>query len=324
MTVRRHALAVALVAGLAGLVALAGCGGSSGAGDATPAAGAAKTRALLRQTFGPNPAASSGRISGTIDITVTGVPRYDGPVSLSMSGPFNTAPGSGTPQADLSLGIRLRDQIYGASMFLLGDDEVLIGLGPSAYLVPAKLAATIRRPLAGSRNPLGSVLDVFAIAPGRWAARSRIAGNASVAGIDTVHLTAGINLATFFDDAAAFTRVLTSLRFTEIAGLPQVITPAIRAALVRSVTSATGDVYTGVADHVVRRAHFDIRLRPSAADRRLLAGIRTMRLVGELGVSDVGVPQKVAAPPQRGSYRELQLTFDALGESARRKERGGR
>lgn len=315
MTARAITLVVALLC-------LGGCGGSSG-GDATPAADAAKTRALLQQTFGPNDAAGSGRISGTIDITTTGVPRFEGPVSLSMSGPFNTAPGSGTPQADLSLGIRLRDQIYGASMFLVGDDQVLIGLGPSAYEVPAALATTIRKPLAGSRNVLGSVLDVFAIAPGRWAARSQMAGNTSIGGVDTVHLTAGINLKTFFDDAAAFTRVLTSLRFTEIAGLPQVITPKLRAALVRSVTSATGDLYTGVSDHVVRRAHFDIRLRPSAADRRLLAGIRTMRLVGELGVSDVGAPQKVAAPRQRGSYRELQLTFDALGESARRKDRGG-
>ena len=208
-------------------------------------------------------------------------------------------------------------------MFLVGADQVLIGLGPSAYPVPTALAATIRRPLAGSRNVLGSVLDVFAIAPGRWATRSQIAGNTSVGGVDTTHLTAGIDLAAFFDDAAAFTRVLTSLRFTEVAGLPQVITPAMRAALVRSVTSATGDVYTGVSDHVVRRAHFDIRLKPSAADRRRLAGIRTMRLVGELGVSDVGAPQKVAAPRERGSYRELQLTFDALGESARRKDRGG-
>ncbi|HTN25979.1 MAG TPA: hypothetical protein VL120_18465 [Solirubrobacteraceae bacterium] len=316
MTARAAALVVAVLC-------LAGCGGSSG-GSATPAAGAAKTRALLQQTFGPNPAATSGRISGTIDITVTGVPRYTGPVSLSMSGPFDTAPAGGTPQADLSLGIRLRDQIYGASMFLVGDDQVLIGLGPSAYQVPAALAATIRKPLAGSRNVLGSVLDVFAIAPGRWAANAKMAGNASVGGVDTVHMTAGIDLPTFFDDAARFTRVLTSLRFTEIAGLPQVITPRMRAALVRSVTSATGDVYTGASDHVVRRAHFDIRLRPSAADRRLLAGIRTMRLVGELGVSDVGAPQKVAAPPERGSYRELQLTFDALGESARRKERGGK
>ena len=310
--------AIALVVAV---LCLGGCGGSSGGDDATPAADAAKVRALLAQTFGPNDAAGSGRISGTIDITTTGVPRFEGPVSLSMSGPFNTA-ADGTPQADLSLGIRLRDQLYGASMFLVGDG-VLIGLGPTAYQVPAALATTIRKPLAGSHNVLGSVLDVFAIAPGRWAARSQQAGAANIGGTDTVHLSAGINLKTFFDDAAYFTRVLTSLRFTEIAGLPQVITPQMRAALVRSVTSATGDVYTGTSDHVVRRAHFDIRLRPSAADRRLLAGIRTMRLVGELGVSDVGAPQKVAAPRERGSYRELQLTFDALGESARRKDRGG-
>jgi hypothetical protein len=309
------------VAVLAVLAVLAGCGGSS-SGDATPAADSASTRRLLEQTFGPNPAASSGRISGTIDVNVTGVPGYAGPVSLSVSGPFDTAPGDGTPQADLSLGIRLRDRIYGASMVLVGHD-VLIGIGTTAYAVPATLATTIRKPLGDARNALGSILAVFAIAPERWTARSRMAGNTRVAGTDVVRVTAGIDLPAFFDDAAAFARLLTSLRFTEVAGLPQVITPGMRAALVRSVTSATGDVYTGASDHVVRRAHFDIRLRPSAADRKRLAGITSMRLVGELGVSDVGAPQEVAAPRQRGSYRELQLTLDALGESARRTHRGG-
>jgi hypothetical protein len=322
MTARGHRRALApLVVVLGVVAAVAGCGGSSG-GDATPGAGAAQARTLLEQTFGPNPAASSGRISGTIDITVTGVPRYEGPVTLSVSGPFDTAADAGTPQADLSLGIRLRDQIYGASMFLVGND-VLIGLGPTAYTVPATLAARIRKPLGDARNALGAVLDVFAIAPERWAARSRVAGNERVGGVDVVRVTAGIDLPAFFDDAAAFARLLTSLRFTEIAGLPEVITPAMRAALVRSVTSATGDVYTGASDHVVRRARFDIRLRPSAADRKRLAGVRSMRLVGELGVTDVGAPQKIAAPRERGSYRELQLTFDALGEAALRKDGGG-
>lgn len=42
----------------------------------------------IEQSFGPNPVAGSGLLSGTIDIDVKGVPRFKQPISLSMSGPF--------------------------------------------------------------------------------------------------------------------------------------------------------------------------------------------------------------------------------------------
>jgi hypothetical protein len=306
----------AIVAALALALGLGACGGSS-SGGSKAGTGGAGAQALVTQTFGPNAKASSGLVSGTIDITATGVRGYERPVQLSMSGPFETG-ADRVPRAHLALGIRLRERIYGADMILAGND-VLIALGSTAYEVPAALAARIRKPLAATDNPLGALLDVFAIAPGRWSANPRIAGDEKLNGEDVVHATAAINTKQFFDDAAYFTRVLTSLRFTEIAGLPQVISPKMRAALVRSVTSAHGDLYSGAKDHVVRRAHFDITVKPTGADRALLGGATSLHLVGELGVSDVGAPQRVEVPSKRGSYKQLQLTFDALAESTRGK-----
>jgi hypothetical protein len=299
------------------VVALGGCGGSSPSGSSSDGDGA-DAQALVRQTFGSNAAASSGLVSGTIDITATGVKGYTRPVELSMSGPFQAAAGNHVPEAHLALGIRLRDQIYGADMIFTGND-VLVALGPTAYQVPAALAATIRKPLADTGNPLGALLDVYAIAPGRWAANTKIAGNETLAGEEVVHATAGIDTKQFFEDAARFTRVLTSLRFTEIAGLPQVIDPKMRAALVRSVASSHGDLWVGVKDHVVRRARFDILVRPTGADRKLLGGAATLHLTGRLDVSDVGTPQHVDVPSERGSFKKLQQTFDALAESTRGK-----
>ena len=80
------------------------------------------------------------------------------------------------------------------------------------------------------------MLDVFGIAPERWVKDARIVGDQRVAGIDVVHGTARIDAERFFVDVARFARVLTSLRFTEIAGLPEVIGRKLRAALVRLVT----------------------------------------------------------------------------------------
>jgi hypothetical protein len=316
------------VVGLALAVAVVGCGGGSSSDDKRsndkPAAGdPAKVQKLLEQTFGPNSAASSGLLSGTIDIAVKGVPRFKQPIQLSVSGPFRQDKGDDTPKANLSMGIELRDKAYGAEMILVGD-TVLIGLGTTAYQIPAAISTRIRKPLRNSDNALGAVLAVFGIAPRRWAKAPRIVGNETIAGVDVIHGTAGIHAKQYFLDVAKFANVLTSLRFTEIAGLPQALGPKVRAALVRSVKTATGDVYTGAKDHVMRKAKFNMTLKPSSKDRKLLGGISSLKLAGDLNVTEVGSPQKIAAPTARGSYPELQVTLDALAESVRADARQGK
>lgn len=313
---------------LALAVALAACGGGSSSADKTssakPTAGdSATVEKLLEQTFGPNPAASSGLLSGTINIDVKGVARFKQRISLSMSGPFRQDKGDDAPKANLSMGIALRDGAYGAELILVGN-EVLIGLGTTAYQIPASISDRIREPLRNSDNALGAVLAVFGIAPRRWAKDPRIVGNERIAGVDVIHGTAGIKTKQYFLDVAKFTNLLTSLRFTEVAGLPQAVGPKVRAALVRSVTSATGDVYTGAEDHVMRKAKFNMTIEPSASDRRRLGGISSLKLAGELNVTEVGSPQRIAAPTARGSYPELQITLDALADSVREDARRGK
>jgi hypothetical protein len=301
------------------VVALIGCGGDSESDDASSgtkanAANSAEVRKLLRQTFGPNPKATSGKLSGTVDINVKGAPRYRDPVQVTLSGPFNQS-GSSPAEANLSVGLQLRGGAIGGELILV-DDKVLIGLGSSGYSIPESIAGRIRRPLSKTSNGLASVLNVFGVAPQRWAKDPRIVGNEQVNGEDTIHGTAGIKANRFFLDVARLTKVLTSLRITDITGLPREIDGTARAALVRSVTSATGHVYTGAKDKVLRRATFDMTLKPSSKDRRTL-GFSRLALKGELNVTEVGTAQKIQAPAVSGTFDDLQTTFDALAESVK-------
>jgi hypothetical protein len=300
------------------VTALIGCGGDSESDDASSgeksAANSAEVRKLLAQTFGPNPKATSGKLSGTVDIRVKGARRFREPVQVTLSGPFDQS-GSSPAEANLSVGLGLRGGAIGGELVLI-DDKVLIGLGSSAYTIPESIAGTIRKPLANSGNGLGSVLAVFGIAPRRWAKNPRVVGNERVAGEDTIHGTAEINANRFFADVARLTKVLTSLRITEIVGLPEVIDRRARGALVRSVTSATGNVYTGADDKVLRKATVDMKLKPSSKDRRTL-GFSSLTVKGELNVTEVGTPQKIKAPAVAGTFDDLQTTFDALAESVK-------
>ncbi|MFP5364863.1 MAG: hypothetical protein ACLGI5_19260 [Thermoleophilia bacterium] len=301
------------------VIALVGCGGGS---DSDDASSAAKSRAanspevkkLLRQTFGPNPNATSGKLSGTVDLEVEGAPRYREPVQVTLSGPFSQS-GNSPAEANLSVGLRLRGGAIGGELVLI-DDRVLIGLGSSAYTIPPSIAAPIRRPLSNTSNGLGSVMRVFGVDPRRWAKNPRIVGNEKVAGEDTIRGTAEIDTNRFFLDVARLARVLTSLRITEIVGLPREVDRADRVALSRSVKRATGNVWTGAEDKVLRKATFDMLLEPSARDRRRL-GFSSLSVKGELNVTEVGEPQEIESPRIAGTFDDLQATFDALAESVK-------
>jgi len=299
--------------------ALIGCGGDSesddaSSGDKPKGANSAEVRKLLRQTFGPNPKATSGKLSGTVDINVKGAARYREPVQVTLSGPFNQSGGS-EAEASLSVGLQLRGGALGGELVLV-DDRVAIGLGSSGYTIPQSIAGTIRGPLAKTDNGLSSVLAVFGVAPQRWAKNPRIVGDERVAGEDTIHGTADINAGRFFLDVARLTKVLTSLRITEIVGLPRETDRTARAALVRSMKSATGNVWTGADDKVLRKATFDMSLKPSSKDRRTLK-FSSLTLRGELNVTEVGTPQKIETPKIAGTFDDLQTTFDALAESVK-------
>jgi hypothetical protein len=233
---------------------------------------------------------------------------------VTLSGPFNQS-GNSPAEANLSVGLQLRGGAIGGELILV-DDKVLIGLGSSGYSIPESIAGRIRRPLSNTSNGLASVLNVFGVAPQRWAKNPRIVGNEQVNGEDTIHGTAGLKANRFFLDVARLTKVLTSLRITDITGLPREIDRRARAALVRSVTSATGHVYTGAEDKVLRRATFDMKLKPSSKDRRTL-GFSSLALKGELNVTEVGTSQKIQAPAVSGTFDDLQTTFDALAESVK-------
>jgi hypothetical protein len=300
-------------------VALIGCGGGSKSGDkATTGKGGApnspEVKKLIRETFGPNDKATSGNISGIIDITVKGLPRYKEPIQISVVGPFNDA--GGTPEAAFNVSLGLRGGILGGDMYLKGN-EALIGLGSTAYKIPDSIAGPLRRPLENSGNALDALMNVFSIAPDRWAKDPRIVGNERVGGIDTIHGTATLDTKAFFIDLSKLAKTLTSLRITDITGLPRKVDSKARAALSRSAKSTTGDVYTGAKDHVLRRAKFTMLLKPSAKDRKILGGFTSIKVAGNLDVTDVGSPQTIKVPSNRGSYDALQISLDALAEAVK-------
>jgi len=108
---------------------------------------------------------------------------------------------------------------------------------------------------------------------------------------------------------------------TQALGLPAELGQKLRAALVRSVTLAKGEVWIGKSDQVLRRGHLRGKAIVAPRDRRLLFGATSATLDATVDISDVGAPQEISAPAQLHSYSSRQLTLSALAEGTRRQAR---
>ena len=299
-------------------VALAACGAGSpaGGGGASGAAAKAAPRAaalLMAQTFGANPKAASGKISGTVKISVNGVPHFGQPVSLSTGGPFDDPGGTVLSAWDQSLEVDAHGLVFGAGL-TSSADGVYLDIGTAAYRIPQAIVARMRRASGTAQNGLGRTLAPFHIRPDLWTRRPRIVGNEQLAGVAVVHVGSGVHLARFFRDAGGFAQLLTSLHLTAVTGLPLAVGRAAQAALVRSVTAAHGDLYTGAADHVMRRASVTIELVVAAANRKLLGGMTSARISAQLDVTDVGAPQAITVLPDH--LQPFSLAVGLLGAAA--------
>ncbi len=323
MTASVQSKVAVCLATLVAALALAACGGddspssSSGGGGESAAdkkANVAAVNKLVKQAFGPNEKASSAVVNATIDIDVKGVPRWKDPIQISLDGSYNLAEGAAVPDFNLEAGLLLRDQAYGAALLLV-DRKAYIQVGTTGYRQSDAIATNIAGPAPAKDNGMTKTAGMFYINPQSWRKDTKIVGDANTAGEATTHVTSGIRADRFFRDMGRLIDLLTSLRVTEISGLPTVITAKQQAALVRSVKTAKADVYFGKDDHVLRKARLVGEVVVAAKDRRILGGMRSAKAVAEFNLSEVGEPQSIKVPSDLGSDADLQLTLDALQES---------
>lgn len=324
MTPQIRSQALAAMA-LAGAVTLAACGGSSsdsGAkASADPAASRAAAEKLIAQAIAPNPKADSGRIDARVDVKIKGLPRFAGTTSVTADGVYDLPDGAAVPDLDVDVGLLLNDEGLGGAL-VVADGTGFIKLGNTGYQLPDSISQKLQEPAPEAQNGLTKTAAMFYINPQTWQKDAQLVGEKKLAGESVQEIRAEIQPDRFFADIARLTNLLTRLRITQAVGLPTALGPKVRAALVRSTTLAKGEVWIGTTDHVLRKAHLVGKIVVSSKDRKVLGGITSATLDAVVNVTDVGSPQNIDAPSERGSYSALQLSLSALGESVRNKLRG--
>jgi hypothetical protein len=295
-------LAAALLA-----LAVAACGGSGssgGSGDAT---------SILAQTFGPNKPIKSGRLDVDLALDVKGVAALDGPVSLKLTGPFQSQGAGKLPQFDVTADIKLGSERIAAGLVSTGDKGYLTFQG-QAYALSGELFKSFRDGFLQSQKQAGSKsggqsLAALGIDPGRWLKDPKTVGEEQVGGVDTIHVTAGIDVENLLTDVSTLLGKAGSLGQGAV---PTKLTPTQRQQIASAVKDATVDVYTGKDDKTLRRLTLDVAIDVPSDLRSKVGGLSTGTVKLDLTIADLNKPQTVTAPTNARPMSELTTALRAL------------
>lgn len=277
-----------LVALLATALVAVGCGGGdSGSSNAS-------APQLIDQTF-KDVSVKSGVLQLSLDADVKGVAD---PVAIKLSGPFVSSDDpSKVPSFDFEATIT-----SGGKTTKLG----AVSTGSAGYVkyqgVAFKVPDDLFRQLVANYAAVGKEADAnkaktpsllsLGIHPGDWIVDPQKAGTEKVGGVQTEHITAGLDIAKLLADVQT-----AASKTASVAGQSATLSAADVDALRKSVKTATVDVYTGVDDHRLRRFVVDLQLT-------------TGHVEVVLGFDDLDEPQEIKAPAGAHSLSELT---DALG-----------
>jgi hypothetical protein len=308
---RAHLRRLAVVTlAIAGSAAIAACGGSS-----HPKAAVRLTPTqLVSQSFSSSDAVNSGRISVTLTATLKGLKALGGkPVTVDVSGPFSRGAGNQL-EADFTVAAQI-----GSSNVSLGldrfDGTSYLGVEGTFYKLPSSgkvLGLTI--PGAGASGASGAtgLFDQLGVNPRNWLTDPHEVGTTSVGGVTTDHLSAALDIAAIVGD---LTRVVggstgASGASSSLGNLSTLIQSAIN--------SATVDIYTGTADHIVRRFDLAISFSVPQIAAGALGNLSGGSLDLDATLTGVNEPQTVTAPanaqPASGLLNGLFAIESRLGK----------
>lgn len=275
----------------AAVTLIAACGSA----QRHPAASARVTPAtLLAQTVGSADTLQSGRIDMTLALTLDGVKELGGkPVTLELSGPFARGSG-GRVSTDLALALSAGTSHVTAGLDIV-DGVTYVGLGGQFY----KLGAAPGAGATGMTGASGAMGWLGGLDPSGWLRSPHIVGNAVIGGVSTRHLHALVDVPTVLDDLAKLLGpVLGATGASGATGSTGATGPVTQVLMMleSAITSASVDLYTGVTDHIPRRAQLAIAFTVPQIAADALGGLTGGSLDLDTTLTELGQTESVAAP----------------------------
>jgi hypothetical protein len=303
---------------------VAACGSSASHGSTSNGSGAGASAAssnpstLLRQTFAASHTVKSGMLDLSVVITTKGSSELTTPLSLSLSGPFQSRGSGRSAESALTIALAGLGK-HGSLGVTTTSAGAYVTLEGTSYKLPSADFKKLQTSL-GSKSSTGSEpgLSSFGINPEDWVSRPEIVGTATVDGALTEHLHANVDVRAFL---LSLNKVLAKESSTlqsagsTAAKIPTHITAAEASKIAAEIRQPTVDVWTGKSDSTLRRLVVDATLPVHGSISSELGGLSSATIRLSIDYSHLNEPQTITAPANAQSYKQLQAKLESLGAS---------
>jgi hypothetical protein len=297
--------AVALLVAICGVCLLSACGGASG-----------NAQSLLNDTFSSPKQIESGNVNLSVSLGPVGSSTAEKSLAVHLSGPFQSAGAGKLPHFALQLGLSADGHSLPVGAISTGS-ALYAELAGTWFSMPQSTFTALQQGYAQAtkRASTAKVRSTFAslgIEPGHWLSDPVEVGTASIDGVQTIHLTASVNVAGFLTDVSKLSQAGSALGFGSSVPGTSLFSPSAISELAKSVKAAHVDVYTGKSDHLLRRLELDATVSATSQTQALLSGLSSAKVEFLLELSDLNAPQTIAAPSNPESSTQLLPALQQL------------
>lgn len=290
--------AIALLALVAAAAFLAACGGDD----------SADVKDTLDKAF--STPIQSARVNLDVSVKLDGVKDLDGPIKLSVQGPYESGGNKTIPKADWDIAASAAGQNFSAGFISTGDNA-WVGFQGQNYEVGEQGIAQVNQQIAqASREQKQQGLSQFGIDPRNWLTDAKDEGGEKVAGVDTTHVSAAVDVSKFLDDINKLVNRAGS-NLPGGATAPQ-LSAEDKKQIEEVIESPRFDVYVGEDDNIVRRLSADLSFKVPEAQRAQLNGLQGGTISFSIEFADVRKPQKIDAPANAKPLSELTSQLGGL------------
>ena len=299
-------LAVALPALVACLCLLSACSGSSGS-----------AQSLLNDTFSGHTQIESGNVNLSFTLGARGQSTATKQLAVRLSGPFENTSAGKLPRFALQLQLSAAGHPLGAGATSTGS-ALFVQLAGTWFSTPSSTYKALEQGYAqatknASTAKVHSTFSSLGIEPGDWLSSPTKVGTATIAGVQTVHLTASVDVPAFLANVSKLSQAGSALGLASpIPGSSGSLSPTLVTELAKSIKSAHVDVYTGQDDHLLRRLEVSATVTGTPQTQAILGGLSSADIKVLLEFSELNKPQTISAPANPKSPSQLLPSLQAL------------
>ena len=297
-------------------LALAACGGDDSGTDES-------AQQLINQTFSGEKKVDSGKVnldlSAKLEATGAAASQLEGPISLKLTGPFQSQGEDKLPEVDFDMTISAGGQKFTAGA-VTTNDQAFISYQRTDYRIPQdqfdRYKRQVERESRQQNNEQQNQFDLASLGvnPRDWLQDPKKEGEEDVGGVETVHVSADVRVGALLKDVNDLIRRAGRLGLQN-EQVPQRIPERTQRQIEESVKTAQFDLWTGKDDKIMRRLEIEFSFDLPEELRGQAQGVSGGTVDMNVEITELNEDQEIEVPKKSRPLSELQsqLGVGALG-----------